>query len=280
MSNPLLSRLEKRWDDPSPVAPIPGYGGPGTFQGIPIDPAHPWYYGDPEAERTQVTYAGLIAKAAFLLAVFIGGTAIGWMFVPCRLWTVVPLISAAFSCLYRAYRTDGWPLPVWVGGWSAAWAVLLGVAAGPVLALDEAQWSGILFQALLASVAVFSVTLLMYASGVVRVSARATKTALIACEAYGVFVTINILVRATGLIPDQFGLRGLKVAGVPVGLAIGLVGVLLAAYAFVSAFDVASHMVRTGAPRGGDWVIASVLILALISLYLEFVTIIALARRD
>ena len=265
MSNPLLSGLEKRYEE-----------APGTYRGEIFDPAHPLYYGGPETERSRITYANVITKSAFLLALLIGGMAVGWMFVPLSFWTGALLILAAFSCLGATYRSIGRPRPLG----AIAWAVLMGTAMGAVSGHAEAQWSGIVLQAAFASLAVFTVTILMFASRTVRVSARANKIAFIALEAYGVFITVNIVVRITGLIPDQFGLRGLEVAGVPVGLGIGLLAILLCAYCMVATFDLTAHLVKLGAPRGSDWVIASVLIAEIGWCYGEFLTWIALARSD
>ena len=57
-------------------------------------------------------------------------------------------------------------------------------SSAPSPAVFEAQWPGIVVQAVLATIAVIAVTLALFASGKIRASARATKVFLIAMVGY------------------------------------------------------------------------------------------------
>ncbi|MFB2554740.1 Bax inhibitor-1/YccA family protein [Herbiconiux liangxiaofengii] len=155
-----------------------------------------------------------------------------------------------------------------------AYAALEGLAIGGISGIFEARWSGIVLQAVLATLAVFGVTLALFANGKIRASKRATKVFLIAMVGYGVFSLLNLVLMVTGVVTDPFGLRSGWI-----GIAIGLIAVLLAAYSLVLDFDSIQRGVKAGAPRKYGWSAAFGLVLTLVWLYLELLRIIAIFRN-
>jgi uncharacterized YccA/Bax inhibitor family protein len=94
------------------------------------------------------------------------------------------------------------------------------------------------------------VTLALFASGKVRASARATKIFMIAMIGYLVFGLINVVLMMFGAAGGgAFGLySNVKIAGIPLGLIIGVLVVIMAAYSLVLDFDQIQQGVRNGAP--------------------------------
>jgi uncharacterized YccA/Bax inhibitor family protein len=158
------------------------------------------------------------------------------------------------------------------------YAAFEGLAVGGLSGFFEARWSGIVLQAVLATFAVFGVTLALFASGKVRASKRATKVFLIAIVGYLVFSGINFILMITGAVPNAFGLRGVEIFGIPLGLVIGVLAVLLAAYSLVLDFDAIQKGVKAGAPRKYGWSAAFGLTVTIVWLYLELLRIIAIFR--
>ncbi|MCS5721156.1 Bax inhibitor-1/YccA family protein [Herbiconiux sp. CPCC 203407] len=159
------------------------------------------------------------------------------------------------------------------------YAAFQGLFIGGISSVFESQWSGIIVQAVLATLAVFGVTLALFASGKIRASKRATKVFLIAIIGYGLFSLLNFVLMITGVVDDPWGLRGATIGGFPIGIVIGLFAVLLAAYSLVLDFDSIQRGVKSGAPRKYEWSGAFGLVLTLIWLYLELLRIIAIFRN-
>jgi uncharacterized YccA/Bax inhibitor family protein len=121
---------------------------------------------------------------------------------------------------------------------------------------------------------VVGVTLALFANGKIRASAKATKIFLIAMVGYLVFSLLNFGLVAFGVLDNPFGLR----AGI-LGIVIGLLAVLLAAYSLVLDFDSIQRGVRNGAPRVYGWSGAFGIMVTVIWLYVEILRIFAIFRE-
>ena len=162
------------------------------------------------------------------------------------------------------------------------YAAFEGLFVGGISAFFEVLWPGIVMQATLATVAVVAVTLALFASGKVRASARMTKIVMIAMFGYLLFSVLNLVLMAFHVLPqDQmFGLYSAKVMGIPLGLIIGVVVVLLAAYSLVMDFDQVQQGVRNGAPRVYGWLGGFGIMVTVVWLYVEILRMIAIARSN
>ena len=70
----------------------------------------------------------------------------------------------------------------------------------------------------------------------------------------------------------------MKVAGIPLGLIIGVLVVIMAAYSLVLDFDQIQQGVRNGAPREFGWVGGFGIMVTVVWLYIEILRIIAILR--
>lgn len=161
-----------------------------------------------------------------------------------------------------------------------AYAAFEGLFVGAISAFFEFLWPGIVVQATLATFAVVGVTLALFASGKIRASKRATKIFMIAMIGYLVFSVINIFLMLFNvpIAGGAFGLFSTKVAGIPLGLIIGVLVVIMAAYSLVLDFDNIQQGVRNGAPRPYAWLGAFGIMVTVVWLYLEILRILAIAR--
>jgi uncharacterized YccA/Bax inhibitor family protein len=155
-----------------------------------------------------------------------------------------------------------------------SYAAAEGLFLGGISALFEQKWPGIVPQAILGTVAVFTAALFAYKSGRIRVTPKFQRTVLIAGGGYLIFCLINFVVMATGHGGD-FGLR----TG-PFGFAIGLFAVGLAAMFLILDFDYAEQGVRNGLPTRFAWLAAFGLVVTLVWLYVEMLRLIAILRGD
>jgi uncharacterized YccA/Bax inhibitor family protein len=75
-----------------------------------------------------------------------------------------------------------------------------------------------------------------------------------------------------------FGILSQEVFGIPLGLIIGVLVVIMAAYSLVLDFDSIQQGVRNGAPRQYGWVGGFGIMVTVVWLYIEILRILAILR--
>lgn len=164
-----------------------------------------------------------------------------------------------------------------------AYAAFEGLFVGGISAFFEFIFPGIVFQATLATVSVVGVTLALFASGKIRASARATKIFMIAMVGYLVFSLINVglMLFNVPVAGGAFGvLSEVRIFGIPLGVIIGVLVVIMAAYSLVLDFDSIQRGARNGAPRVYAWVGAFGIMVTVVWLYVEILRILAILRGN
>ncbi|HWR86429.1 MAG TPA: Bax inhibitor-1/YccA family protein, partial [Rhodoglobus sp.] len=218
-------------------------------------------YGRPSAtpaDTERMTYEDTIVKTVITLgATFIGG-AIGF-FVP--LLALPALLIGTVLAFVNIFKKK--PSAALV----LAYGLFQGIAIGGFSGVLERALPGIIGQALLATGLVIGVTLALFASGKIRASAKATKVFLIAMIAYAAFSLVNFGLMVFGVSDDPWGLRGAEIFGIPFGLIIAPLVILLGAYSLVLDFTDIKQGVEQGAPRNFAWKAAFGLVLTIIWLY-------------
>jgi uncharacterized YccA/Bax inhibitor family protein len=222
------------------------------------------------AETGRMTYDDVIVKTLLTFALVVVAAAIGW-FIPAL---VLPgAIIGLVLGLVNAFKKE--PSPALILAYAGAQGLFVGGLSGML----EGIYPGIVVQALLGTFAVFGVTLALFANGKVRASKRATKVFLIAMVGYLVFSVLNLVLSFTGIIDTPFGLRGAVIFGIPLGVVIGVLVVIMAAYSLVLDFDFVQRGVKAGAPRKYSWTAAFGLTVTIIWLYVEILRLIAIVRQ-
>ena len=236
------------------------------------------HYSLPDATPDQMermTYQDTIFKTLAGFAVLLVGAAIGWMIPGLAIvGAVVGLVLALVNIFKRK------PSPPLI----LAYAFFEGLLVGGVSMFFSLMWNGIVPMALLGTLGVVAVTLALFASGKVRASKRATKIFLVAIVGYTAFSLVNIVLMMTGVL-DGFsatggaggGLRGLSIPGtdIPLGIPLGILVVLLAAYSLVLDFEQVKAGVETGQPRIYGWTAAFGIMVTVVWLYLEILRLLS-----
>lgn len=242
-------------------------------------------------ETDRMTVEDTVWKTVGLFAVLLVGAVAGW------LWTMAPVAATGQPTI----------LPWVIGGLAGfvlsmvvifgsrkkvrpalifAYAAAEGLFVGGISAFFEMIWPGIVVQATLATASVVGVTLALFASGKVRASAKATKIFLIAMVGYLVFSLVNVVMMMFGAFsgPDSagpFGIYSYELFGwLPLGLVIGVLVVIMAAYSLVLDFDQIQQGVRNGAPRQYGWLGGFGIMVTVVWLYVEILRILAILRGD
>lgn len=224
------------------------------------------------ADTDRMSYEDTIGKTVVLFIVLLATAAVGW-WVPAVL--LPGMIVGLVLGLVNAFKKEpSAPLII-------AYAAAQGFFIGAISSFFEAMWGGVVMQAVLATLVVFGVTLALFASGKVRASKKATKVFLIAMIGYAVFSLINVGLMVFGGVSSSlaFGLYSQKIFGIPLGLVIGVLAVLMAAYSLVLDFDFIKNGVANRAPRKYGWSGAFGLMVTIIWLYIEFLRMFAISRN-
>lgn len=161
------------------------------------------------------------------------------------------------------------------------YALAQGMFLGGISATLEwgSNLNGIIFQALLATACVFGATLALYAFRIIRTSPKMTKIFLIVMIGYGLFSLTNLVLMLTGVTTDPWGFRSMEVFGMPLGVILGVLAVLLGAYSLVMDFEMTENGVKRGAPAKYEWSAAFGITMTIIWLYVEILRIIAILRQ-
>ncbi|WP_439591739.1 Bax inhibitor-1/YccA family protein [Microbacterium sp.] len=238
----------------------------------------------------RMSYEDTIWKTIGLFAVLLVTSVVGWVWtmapvtVENPMPTILPWIIGALAgfvlsmVIIFTSRKKIRPALIF------AYAAFEGLFVGGISAFFEFQWPGIVMQATLATLAVVGVTLALFANGKIRASKKATKVFMIAMVGYLVFSLLNLVLMWTGIIPADmmFGLHSASIGiggiSIPLGLIIGVLVVIMAAYSLVLDFDSIQQGVRNGAPRQYGWLGGFGIMVTVVWLYIEILRIIAIVR--
>lgn len=234
-------------------------------------------YAGPAATPVQtgrMTYDDVIVKSGGLLAIIVATAAVAWFVFPGNaLVMFTGLIGGLVLGLVNAFKRE--PSPGLIVGYAA----FEGLFLGGISQVFEASYGGIVMQAVLATFATFAATLLLFTSGKVRVTPKFTRVVLIAGAGYLLFSLVNLGLMVFGVMDNAWGVRGLTIMGIPLGVVIGLAAVVLAAAFLVMDFDAIKRGVEGGIPARFAWSAAFGLVVTLVWLYLEFLRLLAILRE-
>jgi uncharacterized YccA/Bax inhibitor family protein len=257
--NPVFARAE-------------GLSGAGRAGGAAVDAATieqlEQNYSGPAAGPLQtgrLTYNDVIVKTGLTFAVVLVGAGIGW-FNPSL--ALVGLVVGLVLGLVNAFKKQ--PSPPLI----LAYAAFMGIGLGGISMLYQAQFNGIVQQAVLGTFSVFAVSLVAYRSGRIRVTPKFQRMVIIGMFGYLAFSLLNLVLSLFG-VGDGWGLRNGWL-----GVAVGVVAVALAAMSLVLDFDFIDKGVAAGIPEKYAWTAAFGLVVTLVWLYLELLRLLAILQGN
>ena len=229
-------------------------------------------------DTDRMTYEDTIVKSALCFAVLVVAAVAGWMLTPGL--PFLPFLGAIVGLvlgLVNTFKKE--PSPGLIVGYAAAEGLFVG---GISYVFESMFGGGLVLQAVLATLVVVGVTLALFASGKIRASKKATKIFLIAMVGYLVFSLINMGMMIFGATSGAFGLRGGDIPGtnIPLGVVIGLLAVVMAAYSLVLDFDFIQRGVNNRAPRKFGWSGAFGIMVTVVWLYVELLRLFAILRSN
>lgn len=243
-------------------------------------------FGDRAANgEPALTYDDIMMKTGILLGVTVLTGILSWMlFVPDNTaaanfgtaFTIAIVASlAAFGVgLVMAFKRQLGP------GLTISYAALQGVALGTLTGVLELMYEGIALQAVLATASVVAVAWFLHTSGLVRTTPKGMKIVLTIMIAAIVFSLANLFLSWTGVIDAPWGMRSAEVMGIPLGVILGVVMIVVASYMLINDFEVAKIAVANRAPRSFAWTAAIGIVMTILWIYLEVLRLIAILNQD
>jgi uncharacterized YccA/Bax inhibitor family protein len=216
-----------------------------------------------------MTIQGTATKTMILLGLCVGTASMTWGMVagqnvPAAMpWMLGGLIGGLLFGLVTAF------VPKWSPFTAPLYAMAEGLLLGGISAIFEAQFHGIVFQALLATFGTTFALLIAYQTGIIK----ATENFKL-----GVFAAtggIGIMYLAMWIM-GMFGMHVSIMSMGVWGIAISAFVVIIAALNLVLDFDYIENAANQGAPKYCEWYGAYGLMVTLVWLYIEILRLIAM----
>lgn len=287
MANPVMSSLQKQFEKtPAGYPTMPGYQvGSGTHaesagrswqnqsiaqnQYSPTEDQVPSFSG-PQPAAEPMTINDVVNRTGLCLMLLLGAAAIAWYFGTLNPQIMITMmmvggIAALVLVVIASFKQQ--PSPVLTMGY----ALCEGLALGAISRFMEFQYPGIVIQALLGTAAVFIACLMLFKTGMVKVTNRFKQITLVAIIGIVIFSLINMGLMLFGVV--ETGLR----QG-PFGILIGVVAIVIGAMSLIWDFDIAREGVRYGAPKAMAWSCALGIMVTVVWIYIEILRILEIFR--
>jgi uncharacterized YccA/Bax inhibitor family protein len=222
-----------------------------------------------------MTIQGTVNKVFLMLLLLVLAAAYTWKF----------MVSGNMAALQTAMiggAIGGFILAIitvfkqsWAPVTAPVYAVLEGLFLGGISAIFNAQYPGIVVNAVVLTFGTLFALLFAYKSGLIKVTEN-LKLGIIAATG-GVFLAYMF-----SFILGLFGINiGFLHSNGPLGIIVSLVVIVIAALNLVLDFDFIENGSQMGAPKFMEWYGAFGLIVTLVWLYLEFLRLLSkLASRN
>jgi uncharacterized YccA/Bax inhibitor family protein len=276
MANPVLN--DKAFKEASEAGYAAGAWGPPQGQstppvfGTPITdgPISTW-------DSRRMTIEGTATATGVLLVVLLAAAVFGWSQVTevngevakFPAWTIFGIL-VGFGCVIALRFKPQWAKPI-----GFAYALAFGTVVGAISHAYEVYQSGIVIQAIGATVGVFAVMLFLYRTNIIKVTDRMRRIVIGATLGVAIFYGIALLISLFGgsvsfLSAENTSLFSILFSFFVAGLA---------AFNLALDFDFIEKGSKAGMPKQMEWVGAVGLLVTIVWLYLEILRLLAKLNR-
>lgn len=221
------------------------------------------------APADTMTITGTANKTMILLGLCVGAASMTWSMVAgqnmqaAMPWMIGGIVAGLIFGLATGF------VPTWAPYTAPLYALAEGLFLGGLSAMYEAQFHGIVFQALIATFGTAFSLLIAYQTGIIKATQN---------------FKLGIFAATGGIALMYLAMMVLSLFGVDVsimrsgwlGLGISAFVVIVAALNLVLDFDYIEQAAQNGAPKYAEWYGAYGLMVTLVWLYVEILRLIAL----
>ena len=270
MANPLLN--DKKANEVA-AATKAGWGAPdpATRQtAIDDGPISPW------DGAKRMTVGGTATATGVLLVLLLASATYGWMNTDVNetgSWNLPMLaIGGALVGFVCAIVVAFKPALARILG--PIYALAQGVFLGAISAAYNANQSGIVVQAVGATLGVFAVMLVLYKSRIIKVTNRFRRNIIMATLGLGLFYLVSIVLSLFGVTVPFINDASL------LGIGFSIFAAGLAAMNLALDFDLIERGSKEGWPKQMEWFCAFGLLITLVWLYLELLRLLSKLNRN
>lgn len=216
-----------------------------------------------------MTITGAATKTMILLGLCVGAASMTWGMVAgqnmqsAMPWMIGGVVAGLVFGLATAFK------PTWSPVTAPLYALAEGLFLGGLSAMYEAQFHGIVFQALLATFGTTFALLLAYQTGIIKPTENFKLGVFAATGGIALMYLAMMLMRMFGMNVSIMSMGWL-------GIGISVVVVIVAAMNLVLDFDYIEQAAKNGAPKYCEWYAAYGLMVTLVWLYVEILRLIAM----
>ncbi|GLW51736.1 membrane protein [Streptomyces sp. NBRC 14336] len=233
----------------------------------------------PQAPVTtgRMTMDDVILRTGTTLGVLIVTAALAWALLPVDDANINRSYGIAIGAgligmvlaLVQSFKRKASPALILT--YAAFEGVFLGVVSNVV---DNRIADGAAMQAVLGTMGVFASVLIAYKAGWIRVNRRFAGFVMAAALGFIMLMAVNLLFAVFG------GGDGLGFRSGPLGIVMGIVGILLGAAFLALDFKQVEDGIAYGAPREESWLAAFGLTMTLVWIYMEFLRLISILNSS
>ncbi|MEW2549248.1 Bax inhibitor-1/YccA family protein [Streptomyces sp. NPDC047002] len=234
-------------------------------------------YGQAAGRSGAMTMDDVVSRTALTLGTVVVTAVLSWLLLPVdeanlgRSYGIgvgAALVALVLG-LVQSFKRK--PTPALILAYAAFEGVFLGVLSSVVSTYIA---SGVVIQAVLGTMAVFAGTLIAYRMRWIRVTRRFYRFVMAAAMGFLILMAVNLLF---SVFTHGDGL-GFRSGGL--GIAFGIVGILLGACFLALDFKQVEDGVAYGAPREESWLAAFGLTMTLVWIYLEILRVLSILQNN
>lgn len=215
----------------------------------------------------RMTISGAVNKTLILFGVLLCTTMISYQ-MPTRMLMYIGMFGGMGVMMYTMYKPE---VAQYTGPFYAA---LKGLFVGAVSAMYAAQFGGIVFQAVMLTFGTLLTMLVIYKTGIIKVTDKFRAVITMATGAIMIAYLISFIMSMMGM--QTFFLHQTGMLGI--GISVVIIGV--ASMNLLLDFDNFEKGEAAGAPKNMEWLFAMGLLATLVWLYWEFLRLLSILQSE
>ena len=215
------------------------------------------------SSQDAMTARGSYNKTAILLIICVASASLTWSTQGIS-YAMIGLIAGFILALVTIFKKK------WAPVTAPLYAICEGIALGGISFMYQAQYPGIVMNAILLTFAVMALMLFAYTNKIIEVTDKLKTGIMVATGAICLVYLVGFIISFFGS-----GIPMIHGAG-PVGIGFSLVVVGIASFNLLLDFDFIDRLGETGnAPKYMEWFAAFGLMVTLVWLYLEILRLLS-----
>lgn len=218
-------------------------------------------------DQGVMTMDGAINKSLILLGILLCTTVISYA-MPSTLLMWTGIGGGLIAVLVASFKPHTSPIA------APVYAAFEGLFIGSISAVFAMQFEGIVFQAVSLTLGTLLMMLLIYKTGIIKVTQKFKTGVLMATGAIFLMYLVSIIGSFAG-----FNVPYLHEGG-PIGIGLSIVIIGVAALNLLIDFDAFEQGVKAQAPKYMEWFVSLGLIVTIVWLYIEFLRLLSKLQSD